>query len=364
MNHDVQLKALVESLRYLKKEGVYWDFKREYHKDKGKLLHDIICFANAEHDGERYIIFGVEDETMNLSCIAADGNRKTQSDVISFLKDNQQKFAEGRYPDIKIHSVTINGNEIDILIVSEAEKKPIYLIDRICEVKPHHIYTRIGDANTPINQSASAHDIERMWRHRFGLNKTAYHRAKALISNFKEWESDVDDSGNIIWHHQVFPEFTIRVDEYAGGVSYEWTRGEVRQDDNCSSSYEIFYHQTRLARIQCISFDNSKKSMVAPKWEPCATGRLYFYEKNSIELIMQLFHAHFMGGDHSKSLRSKNGTIEIPLADQSEVDRFIKSDPRFISDDVCCNSDAQYDIYLNNVSSFLAWQDQQTQMIK
>ena len=30
----------------LKQEGEYWDFKREWHKNKSDLLHDIICLAN------------------------------------------------------------------------------------------------------------------------------------------------------------------------------------------------------------------------------------------------------------------------------------------------------------------------------
>lgn len=43
------------------KEGVYWDFKQEYSQEAKviDLIHDIICLANADHDGDRYLIFGV-----------------------------------------------------------------------------------------------------------------------------------------------------------------------------------------------------------------------------------------------------------------------------------------------------------------
>lgn len=30
----------------LKQEGESWDFKKEWHKDKHALLHDIICMSN------------------------------------------------------------------------------------------------------------------------------------------------------------------------------------------------------------------------------------------------------------------------------------------------------------------------------
>ena len=42
-------------------EGVYWDFKRKHHTNKGDLIHDVLCLANAEHAGPRFLIFGVDD---------------------------------------------------------------------------------------------------------------------------------------------------------------------------------------------------------------------------------------------------------------------------------------------------------------
>ncbi len=30
----------------LKREGAYWDFKKEWHKDNSELIHDILCLAN------------------------------------------------------------------------------------------------------------------------------------------------------------------------------------------------------------------------------------------------------------------------------------------------------------------------------
>ena len=54
----------------------------------------------------------------------------------------------------------------------------------------------------------------------------------------------------------------------------EWTRGEPSTDNNHAGYYELHYHQTRLARIRFVKFDDSKKSMVAPNWKPRKAGRL------------------------------------------------------------------------------------------
>ncbi|MDK7925693.1 MAG: hypothetical protein QP798_00170 [Staphylococcus simulans] len=40
-----------------KREGSYWDFKAEYHKDKAELLHDIIRLSNNLLNQEAYLIW-------------------------------------------------------------------------------------------------------------------------------------------------------------------------------------------------------------------------------------------------------------------------------------------------------------------
>ena len=61
----------------------------------------------------------------------------------------------------------------------------------------------------------------------------------------------------------------------------EWTRGEIRTDDNHAGWYELRCHQTRLRRIHQVSFENHKKSMVAPVWKAVGRGRFYFYRADS-----------------------------------------------------------------------------------
>ena len=75
----------------------------------------------------------------------------------------------------------------------------------------------------------------------------------------------------------------------------EWTCGEVMTKNNSPGYYEIHYHQTCLARVHYVNFDDHKKSMVAPNWKALGAGRFYFYESDSIDYAVQLHNSAYMG---------------------------------------------------------------------
>ena len=146
-------------------------------------------------------------------------------------------------------------------------------------VRAHHIYTRIGDTNTPMNDSASSHEVQRMWRQRSGLDQSPLERFKLLLAEPDAWTqmSDQPISGNSMYYHDTFPEFTVRVaDSDLLDYNQEWTRGEIRTDKNVAWLFELYYHQTLLHRTHYVSFDDRRKRMVAPNWEPRGRGRLLF----------------------------------------------------------------------------------------
>ena len=116
------LKYIVKELISLKKEGVYWDFKQEYHKNNVDLVHDIICLANAKYDADRYLIFGVAD---NSKIIGIRDKEKTQADIINTLRDS--KFADDIFPDIRLEKVFIEDKRVDVLIIKNTNNKPYYL---------------------------------------------------------------------------------------------------------------------------------------------------------------------------------------------------------------------------------------------
>lgn len=106
----------------------------------------------------------------------------------------------------------------------------------------------------------------RFWKEQYGASKS--HRHWTL------WE----ENGFVCAHHNVFPEFTLRGADAENQLdsNHEWTRGEIATDDNHSTWFELRCHQTLLRRIHHVSFDNHKKSMVAPAWKPVGKGRFYF----------------------------------------------------------------------------------------
>ena len=79
---------MVNDLIARKGEGVYWDFKREHHANKGDLVHDVLCLANAEHAGPRFLIFDVDDTDFSLHDIKGSDRRRTQADIASLFRDN------------------------------------------------------------------------------------------------------------------------------------------------------------------------------------------------------------------------------------------------------------------------------------
>ena len=81
MNEHDELPATVLNLASRKTESRYWDFKLQHHENNAELIHDILCLANAEHDGQRYLIFGVEDQSYELHSITGTPGRKSQADI-------------------------------------------------------------------------------------------------------------------------------------------------------------------------------------------------------------------------------------------------------------------------------------------
>lgn len=319
MTDQDNLSQTIKDLIARNSEGDYWDFKRKHHATNGDLVHDILCLANAEHNGPRFLVFGVDTADFSLHDIKRSDGRRTQADIAALFRDNAAKFFQSRFPTFQLHEIAIDGIPVDVLVIEDVPKKPYYLVDRIEKVRPHHIYTRVCDTNTPIDAAAQPYEIERMWRERFGLDASALERARRCLEEPSAWTL-WEENGFICAHHNVFPEFTLKAAEaeYPLDSNQEWTRGEVATDDNHSIWFELRYHQTLLQRIHHVSFDNHKKSMVAPAWEPVGKGRFYFYKAGSVEHAVQQILGRarrtrpFRGVDDSRRRSSgTRGTNEV-----------------------------------------------------
>ena len=347
-------------------EGVYWDFKFEHHTDKWKLVHDVLCLANAEHDGPRLLVFGVNDEDFSVRSSEQDSGRRTQADIATLFRDNARKFFQSRFPTFYLREIEINGALVDVLVIEDEPKKPYYLVERVERLAAHHIYTRVCDTNTASDAAAQPHEIERMWRERFGLDEPASERAKRLLAEPEaRWISE-EDGLFVCCHHRVFPEFTLKAASAESHIACneEWTRGEVRTDDNYAGWYELRYHQTVLRRVRYVGFDNRKKDMVAPDYKQVGKGRFYFYKADSLEYAIQRFWTTRHGRDDSKGLRIPgdgeaardararwDGRLDIPVLKPDELDGFLQGrrpDPE-------TDRGEQYELFLRNLLDFDDW---------
>lgn len=374
---DDKLVQILQGLIDRRTEGVYWDFKLKHQHQRQDLIHDVLCLANAEHDGPRFLIFGVKDGGVSVQTIENDENRRSQADMINLFRDNANKFSQSRFPSFYLRTIEIDDKQLDVLIIENDSKKPYYLVDSIRGVKAHHIYTRVGDTNTPLNRSAQPHQIERMWRERFGFNKTALEKIRLYLAEPEEW-SCWEESGYTRYYHKIFPEFTLQVADSAEywDSSQEWTRGEIRTDNNYAGAYELYCHQTMLSKIHYVSFDDGKKSMVAPSWEPIKRGRFYYYISNSIEYAVQKFFVALdCARDDSVTLRPPkgckstknavarwNGYVKIPVVSLDELENFLKQGPGydFIVDEPASDPEEQNELYLCNLIDFDNWRRSKT----
>ena len=273
---DHTLAQIVRGLIGRCSEGVYWDFKLEHHSNTGDLIHDVLCLANAEHDGPRFLVFGVEDGGASVQSIEDDDGRRTQADIAGLFRDNAGKFFQSRFP--------------------------------------------------------------------------TFH----------------------------FPEFTLKAASAEGDgldSSQEWTRGENRTDNNHAGWYELRCHQTLLRRIHYVSFDNHKKSVVAPDWRAIGRGRFYFYQADSIRYAVQRFWTALQRRDDSKGLlargegesatearsRWRRG-LDIPVLNPGELEGFLegRQGNAIGANNPATDPAEQYELFLHNLLDFDDWRRAQT----
>ena len=339
MISDHELTKIIQDLISRRSEGVYWDFKVIHHANTGDLVHDVLCLANADHNGPRFLIFGVQDGGTSIESIENDEGRRAQAEIAGLFRDNASKFFQSRFPTFYLRTIEMGDALIDVLVIEDKPKKPYYLVERLRNVCAHHIFTRVGDTNTPVDRSAQPHAIVQMWRQRFGLDATALDRAKLLLAEPKAWT--FDDEDGLTWgYHDVFPEFTLKAASAENDhldCSQEWTRGEIRTNNNSAGWFELRFHATLLRRIHYVSFDNHKKRIVAPDWEPIGQGRFYFYKADSIRYSVHRFWIDIYKRDDSKGLLIRGlgesameaharwkGQYNIPVLEPGELEDFLQ----------------------------------------
>ena len=119
-----------------------------------------------------------------------------------------------------------------------------------------------------------------------------------------------------------------------------WTRGEIRADNNYAGWYELRCHQTLLRRIHYVGFNDRKKDMVAPDRTAIGRGRLYYCAVDSVDYAVQRFWTARKDQDYSRGLRIRGdgetarearsrwpSGIDIPVLEPGELDAFLEIMP-------------------------------------
>ena len=321
---DCTLARIVQDLIGRRCEGVNWDFKLRHQVSKGDLIHDVLCLANARARWAAVPrVWGSATTTSrcvrSTSARGAGPRRKLRTysaaTPTSSSSPDSRHFSSARS--------RLLAGPVDVLVIEDESKKPYYLVQQIEKVRAHHVYTRVCDTNTPVTEAAQSHEIERMWRERFGLDRACASESTGVPGGAEPLVHP-RCARETSYAIMIFcPEFTLRSvdgDDFTD-CNQEWTRGEIRTDNNYAGWYELRYHQTLLRRIQYVGFDDRKKGMVAPDWRAIGRGRLYYYAADSVDYAVQQFWTARENQDDSRGLRIRGGRRSRPRGEVQMAQR-------------------------------------------
>ncbi|MBQ2987130.1 MAG: ATP-binding protein [Tyzzerella sp.] len=142
------------------KENACVDFKREFYASlkHSDIAKDVAAFANLVNKEDKYIIFGVDDETREIVGMDSDTFAK-QDDIDSYLEDKIEPFPMVNSGLIK----TDDGKVIGYIMVSSKNSNPPYVIKETCgkghRIEKGDIFIRKGSCN----KKASRADIDEMY---------------------------------------------------------------------------------------------------------------------------------------------------------------------------------------------------------
>ena len=105
--------ALKQLIQENSAEAAHVDFKQEWHRNKAKLILDILCLSNADYAGDRVLLFGINDNGEIIG-LKNDENRKDNASLFDLLTSSHFN----RLPDINIYTVTVDGADIDVIQIA------------------------------------------------------------------------------------------------------------------------------------------------------------------------------------------------------------------------------------------------------
>lgn len=155
MDRDIILKLIQNA-----DENDCVDFKREFYNSlkQSDIAKDVAAFANLINNEDKYIIFGVDDETRDILGINPSSLAK-QDDIDSYLEEKIEPF-----PKVTCGLITTEGGKtIGYIKVSSKNVNPPYVIKEACgkgsRIEKGDIFIRKGSCN----KRALRSDIDEMY---------------------------------------------------------------------------------------------------------------------------------------------------------------------------------------------------------
>lgn len=309
---ESELSKEIRQLISLRQEGGYWDFKRQWHKKKGDLLHDIVCMANNLQDRAAYIVIGI-DENQDYAIVDVEGdpNRKSTQNIVDFLKD--KKFAGGIRPFVHVEVIRLNSRMVDVIVIENSHNTPFYLTENYEDVRANYIYTRIIDTNTPKDRSADIDKVEYLWRKRFHIDESPIDKFYYYLGDPGAWREI--SNANMGYFYKRVPEYTIFREQDESRDGYEYYL--FAQVDTRPHWYIITlkYHQTAIAQFLGIALDGGRSFVVAPRraYElhdlgiPCVG----YYVKGTLEYRLMCFYYHWETPEEYSLQRHFSATLQF-----------------------------------------------------
>lgn len=289
---DGNVERLVEVVTGLiasKREGNYWDFKREWHSDKTELLHDIICLANNLNQDESYLVIGVDEgNDYRIVDVTEDENRRSTQNITDWL--SHVRWFGSRWPSVEVVPLRLNGNVIDVVVIESAREAMPYCLD-----KPNgtlgafKIYLRRNDTNTPINESANQFEVEALWRHRLGLDMAPLDRVPKLLETRDDWEHQSTIYDNGTFYYRFDPRFVIEHEHDDDRDGFEYYMFE--QCDTHPSWYtvKISYLGQQIYDCLGVALDGGRYFTVVPE-------RSFFRWWGTNKLDTDICYGYFVKG--------------------------------------------------------------------
>lgn len=241
-------------------EDEYLDYKQEFHTNKAKFIHDILCLSNAHEEKERYLIFGVDD---NKSIVGVDNNTtgflSSEFNFHNFII----KIDFNHKPSFSYLNHTKDGKEI-VAIKIMPNKKPHFLIkdykDKDTIVRAGVVYSRTGSVNTSIDGTENDQNIEKMYKARFGLHLPPLGYMEKIISECctRDWNCGGDGkpityipnpSYQIVLKERIEHEFDEK------NVWYGWTCKFADRDRALIETYALKKDSGELCECRVVLVD-------------------------------------------------------------------------------------------------------------